>query len=53
MMAATRDAMVEEEVTRATAIVRAVRTRPGRAVLTADGTPDAWIASDLLVEPRA
>lgn len=34
------------------AVVRAVRTRPGRIVFTADGAPDAWIATDLLVETR-
>lgn len=33
-------------------IVRAVRTRPGRVVFTADGLPDAWIASDLAVDLR-
>lgn len=33
-------------------VVRAVRTRPDRLVLTADGFPDAWIASDLCVDLR-
>lgn len=33
-----------------TAAVRAVRTRPDRFVFMADGEPDAWIASDLLVD---
>lgn len=30
--------------------IRAIRTRPDRVVFITDGSPDAWIASDVLTD---
>ncbi len=49
-MAARQEHVVADDAS--DEVVRAVRTRPGRVVLTADGLPDAWIASDLAVDLR-
>ncbi len=51
-MAARQEGIVATE-SATVDVVRAVKTREDRVVLTVDGIPDAWIASDLAVDvPR-